>query len=146
MQSGGAMKYVRFTTDARTAHGGVLGGVFHAVGVLRRTTELDPVDSIWLADLERWFERTLAVPGRLSARSGYREPRTAVCWFRDVATEHLERASELAALLVRHGVRVHRLESANPGEIVWQDEHQVAAIPYGLGRTSKTRKARRKKP
>ena len=139
------MKYVRFTTDERTAHGGVLGGVFAAVAGLRESTELDPVDSIWLADIERWFARALAVPGQLAARRGYREPRIAVCWFRDAATEHLARATELAALLVRHGVRVHRLESANPGEIVWQDEHQVAAIPYGLGRTSKTRKARRKK-
>jgi hypothetical protein len=139
-------KYARFATDTRTAHGGVLGGVLHAIGELRRSNAFDVTDSVWLTDIERWFERSLAVPTQFSARRGYREQRAAVCWFRDGAKEHLARATELAALLARHGVRVHRLESANPGTIVWQDEHQVVAIPHGMGRPSKSRRLRRKKP
>jgi hypothetical protein len=139
-------KFVRYVTDARTAHGDVLAGPFQAAKRLEDSGDLDPIDAAWLEELRTWFADRLDRPARFSLRSGYREPKHGVCWFRPSAREHLAKAAELAALLARNGVRVVRVESARPGHVVWADDEQIVAVAYGLGRPSKRRRRRKKKP
>jgi hypothetical protein len=53
----------------------------------------------------------------------------AVAWFKTSATHLLDRVPGYLTLLAAHGVRCERLESADPGRIVYEDEHQVVVVP-----------------
>src|SRR5262245_6426235 len=135
-------KFIRFTTRTPTEHGSVLAGIFAAVGELRRSETLEPIDSLELDEVERWFERRLREPSRFSLRHRIREPRVGVCWFRDTARKHLARAYELIEVLSRYGIHVDRVETTRPGVVIWEDEHQIVAVPYGIGRPSSRRRRR----
>lgn len=70
----------------------------------------------------RWFNIHVACPGRL--------PRRAVCWFRADARDCIKRVHELIELYRLGGHAVWMLSTTKPGRIVYQDEHQVAAVPF----------------
>lgn len=53
----------------------------------------------------------------------------AVAWFKGTATHLLDRIPDYLALLAAHGVPCERLESADPGRVVYEDEHQVVVVP-----------------
>ncbi|MFD5647400.1 hypothetical protein ACFWIP_37885, partial [Streptomyces anulatus] len=53
----------------------------------------------------------------------------AVAWFKGTATHLLDRIPGYLALLAAHGVPCERLESADPGRVVYEDEHQVVVVP-----------------
>ena len=89
---------------------------------------------MWLAESDAWFASTCARRTQLSLRAGYRQPKTALCWFKDTAKEHLHRIRALVALLQEHGVAVEVRRLRSPGYIVYEDEHQVAAVPFGVAR------------
>ncbi|WP_329569667.1 hypothetical protein [Kitasatospora sp. NBC_01266] len=63
---------------------------------------------------------------------GRRHVRTvpgAQAWFKAAARPHIEQARGLLAMLAAHGVGCAEIRSADPGVIVYQDEHQVVVIP-----------------
>jgi len=49
----------------------------------------------------------------------------------DYETEHITRMRALAALLDHKDTPVAAFETDKPGYVVYEDEHQVAAIPFG---------------
>ena len=53
----------------------------------------------------------------------------AVFWFRNDAGESLRRARCLATWLRTRGLRVTTLQTGDPGNIIYRDFHQVAAVP-----------------
>lgn len=76
-----------------------------------------------------WFGEHLAVPGRLRIPAGRHGPRWGVCWFRDDAAEHVSRARYVAWLLTDLGVPIEEWRSPRPGTRVWEDRHQIVALP-----------------
>lgn len=70
------------------------------------------------------------MPNRLS-RSRRRTARpSAVCWFKDTAHAHIDKMRDLAALLESCDVRTRMITTRRPGCIVYEDKHQVAAVPF----------------
>lgn len=130
------MKYVRFETSDRDRATGTLVGVFQAAYRLRDADALEPELVSWLEEETAWFNAHLPKPGRFSFRSGYRQSRSALCWFKDDAREHLRHACALVAFLEEHGVRVRRRESSRPGYVVYEDAFQVAVVPFHAARRS----------
>ena len=128
------MRYVRFALASQQAVDFDGRGVFQAAFALRRAGELTESELVWLAELDDWFARNLRAPDRLSLRSGYRQPALALCWFKDTAKEHLHRIRSLVALLKEHGLDVETSVSERPGYVVYDDEHQIAAVPFGTAR------------
>jgi hypothetical protein len=54
----------------------------------------------------------------------------AILWFKDTATEHISRMRALCALLEHKDIAVDVIQTEKPGDIIYEDALQVAAIPY----------------
>jgi len=108
-------------------------GIFQAAYRLRRYTCLDAARK---QDIDReltWFQEHLATPQRFvhtRSKGYYRRPPVAVSWFRAGATEHLRRAEVLGGALAACGLPVQRLRTQHPGYVVYEDDHQVVAVPF----------------
>ncbi len=76
-----------------------------------------------------WFNANLPVPKRFGVKAKGRWWSDGVCWFRDSAGEMLGHAYALAALIEECGVRIDRLRSRDPGQILYRDDWQVVAMP-----------------
>lgn len=100
----------------------------------------DPFVPDWLQDALRaetdWFDRNLAVPGRLWRGDRARRGETGICWFRPEAREHLAHAHALQALIAEAGIAVGRLQTRDPGDVVWSDQDQIVAKPVHTTRVA----------
>ena len=76
-----------------------------------------------------WFNANLPAPRRLGVKAKGRWFRDGVCWFRDSARDMLGHAHTLAALIEECGVRIDRIRSESPGQILYRDDWQVVAMP-----------------
>lgn len=75
-----------------------------------------------------WFNENLPVP-KLPRRD-----RRPIFWFRPGAGEPLRRMRMLATWLRAEGLAVHNVQTTHPGEVVYEDAFQVAALPPGDAR------------
>ena len=97
-------------------------GIFVAAGELSRSGEL------WRDEYERlgralnWFNANLIIPKGV--------PRKAIFWFKPSAAECHWRTYEIVRLLRLYGYTVWMLEARRPGRIVYEDELQVAVLPF----------------
>ena|SRR5688572_25209838 len=109
-------------------------GIFQAAADLRDAGHLSAAEEKWLKEVWSWFGRELNAPSRWR-RSGRAASRaTAICWMKCSAREHVAKLRELANLLEAHEVAVQELMTTRPGYIVWEDDHQVAAVPFNPAR------------
>jgi hypothetical protein len=122
--------FVRFVIPCRQEQSHCRAGVFQAAYDLRDRGLLDDDELRRFEGLRQWFNRRLPVPARLSRSRRPHARRNAVCWFKADAAEYIGRARELAALLGRHGVPTRELRTGRPGYVVYEDEYQVAAVPF----------------
>ncbi|HJU68997.1 MAG TPA: hypothetical protein VJ650_12235 [Gemmatimonadaceae bacterium] len=122
--------FVRFVVAERHPDSGHERGVFSALYDLEKRAELLPHELTWFHEAEAWLDKHLAPPSRLtrSARPG--AANVAISWLKVSAVEHLRRMRDLAQLLEHHGVPVSELRTERPGYVVYEDDYQVAAIPF----------------
>lgn len=116
--------YVRFQSDVRYSdqHWPPLG-LFHAAGKLQDDNDVQRELAYSLEDALSWFDCNLFRPKLVA------QHRRCVFWFRAGRSEYLSRARLLAAMLRQHAIAIREVESADPGAIVYRDEHQIAAVP-----------------
>ena len=57
----------------------------------------------------------------------------AVAWFKRSAVDLIGRVDGYLELLAAHGVECLRLESSNPGRVVYEDEYQIVVVPAETG-------------
>lgn len=114
---------IRFQTQLRCPDTGRRLGLFHSAGQLEDRKDLDPALRWELGEILQWFNHGLNVP-TLDGH-GWR----CLFWFRSSAGELTARAWHLVALLEHEGVYVEKLRTDRPGMIVYEDSHQVAAVP-----------------
>jgi hypothetical protein len=77
-----------------------------------------------------WFEANLAIPDRLTASRYPRAKETAISWVRASAGEHTRKLRRVAAIVSATGVAVDELRTSRPGYVVYEDPHQVVALPF----------------
>jgi hypothetical protein len=123
--------FIRFVTSKRNTRSDHQEGIFTALYALIRQHELQPHELTWFEDIEAWFEKNLEKPDRLSGSTRPNAPNRAVTWLKISAAEHVSKMRELAHLLEYKDIPVEELRTSKPGYIVYEDEHQVAAIPFG---------------
>jgi hypothetical protein len=104
-------------------------GLFTAMGILRRKNTLIEYEIDLYENTLRWFEKNLTVPKVLAGSNFHNRP-TAVSWFKDTATEHIGRMRQLAQILESHDIAVKQLSTTRPGKIEYEDQYQIAAIPF----------------
>src|SRR5689334_20494220 len=121
--------YIRFSVTERDDVSGIGRGLFTALGVLsNRGALLEHEIELYQSTL-KWFEKNLAVP-RVLAGSNYHNSPGAVSWFRDSATQHIYHMRQLAQILESHDIAVTQFATTRPGKVEYEDEYQIAAIPF----------------
>jgi hypothetical protein len=122
--------FIRFAVAARNEHSDQQQGVFQALYTLKRAGALLPHEEDWFKEITRWFDENLERPSRLAWSSRPNAPERAITWLKLSATEHVSRMRELVALLEHKDIAVEEFRTDKPGYIVYEDAHQVAAIPF----------------
>ena len=123
--------FVRFVIGTRDPSSQVETGLFTAAYQLRDEERLPDYDQARLRELLAWFAEHLIIPAPLSeVPARERRPR-AISWFKAEAKEHVQRAQEVAALLGQYDVTVRMVTTNRPGYVVYEDEHQLVAEPFG---------------
>ncbi len=80
--------------------------------------------------MNAWYNANLVDPGRAdpSVYDRTRHP-DAMAWFKSSATHLIAPVADYLAILDAHRVGWIRLRTDAPGEIIYDDPHQVVAIP-----------------
>lgn len=130
--------YVRFVCFQTVERQRNRMGVFQAITLAQEADNAPDWALRELGDLDDWFARKLARPevfvkggDRYRSRRAQADSQTGLSWFKPTATAHIARMHRLKAALEACGVHVEVLTTRDPGEIVWQDAHQVVAQPGG---------------
>ena len=122
--------YLRFVIEKNDEESGRKKGLFIAMDELIQDSTLYDYEIKMPEDIYEWFKKNLRVPRVQSAQSNkYRKP-MAISWFKSSATDHIEKMRQYAQILIEHGVLVTQVTSERPGKIVYEDQYQVAAIPF----------------
>ena len=121
--------YLRLSVHEKDNISGVGRGLFTAMGILNDENVLLDHEAELYAETLRWFAKNLLVPKVLSGSNHHNRP-GAISWFKDTATEHIRRMRQLAQILEAHGISVTQHATTRPGSIEYEDEYQIAAIPF----------------
>jgi hypothetical protein len=122
--------FIRFVTSGRDPQSDQERGIFSALYDLEKSGDLLLYELDWIRAAESWLNANLKLPGRLAWSRRANAPERAITWLKVTATDHIAKMRELAALLEHKDVQVRELRTDRPGYIVYEDEHQVAAIPF----------------
>jgi hypothetical protein len=125
-----ACDLIRFVTDDRHPPYGHRSGILASAYEIWRKGRLNRMEQAELRRLLDWFESSMVIPGRFTTSRHPRAQETAISWVRASADEHVRRLRHLAAILSSAGVAVDELHTARPGHLVYEDEHQVVALPF----------------
>ncbi|MBO3673874.1 hypothetical protein [Streptomyces sp. NEAU-YJ-81] len=116
--------YVRFQGTVRSPRG-------HFPGVFARAGQLsDEEHRFWRAGND-WFNANFANPSEVDP-SVY-DPALnpgAVAWFKAASLELIARVDGYLKILALHEVACERIESSNPGKIIYEDPDQVVVTPW----------------
>jgi hypothetical protein len=121
--------YLRLSVREKDNISGVGRGLFTAMGVLNKKHVLLDYESELYEKTLKWFAKNLPVPKVLSGSNYHNRP-AAISWFKDTATEHIYRFRQLSQILEAHEIPVIQYTTTRPGNIEYEDEHQIAAIPF----------------
>jgi hypothetical protein len=128
-------RYVRFVTAAIDEYSGKRQGVFQAMSALIESREAPEHELEELHAIRKWFNERLRAPKRFArSRRRYAAPK-AICWYKSTATVHVRRMHPICRILNGHDIRTEMITSLKPGYIVFEDEHQVTAVPFWETRT-----------
>jgi hypothetical protein len=119
------MTFIRFTvpSDEVRIDPHVAAGLFHATYRLVRDGRLDEGERLWFEDEMEWFNQFLPATRALPTWR-------AVCWFRHDAGEAISRIWRIVDIVEGEGVPVRVFRTRRPGQIVYADSFQVAAVPW----------------
>jgi hypothetical protein len=127
-----AVTYLRFTgaEPGVDSDSGEPRGLFTIAYDLLRSGAFEEHEQAWFEEVVRWFDANLARPLRLARSRRVGAQKDAVSWFKASAGEHVRRMYELVALLQHHGVATQVSRAEHPGYIVYEDDHQIAVVPF----------------
>ncbi|WP_329314219.1 hypothetical protein [Streptomyces sp. NBC_01262] len=127
-----AALFVRFQAPVRNARGH-FPGVFALANGLGRSGRLVGAERRFWQDGNDWYEANLTDPSKVDPSVYDRSLNPgATAWFKSTAGEVLDRVAGYLDLLSVHEVACERIESPNPGKVVYEDEHQVVVVPEDL--------------
>jgi hypothetical protein len=127
------MHFIRFVLGRRHPDSGVEDGTFSLAYELRDSAHVEAADRSILAEHLAWFEKNLKTPTRFNrtrSKGFYRRRTRGIAWFKDTATEHLERMQQVNAVLERNGHQVKMVVESRVGYMVHEDAFQVIAEPF----------------
>jgi hypothetical protein len=122
--------FVRFQSP-HLDDSGVHLGVFRLLNVVGWNGELSDEDEAYRQRQNEWFENAFPDPSTVDGAAYACDGKPgATAWFKAETSEHLVQALRRhLEILDKHGVPWERLESSDPGRIVYEDEWQVIVRP-----------------
>jgi hypothetical protein len=121
---------IRFVTQDRHPPYGHRSGIFVAAYALEEGNTLIASEQEALRLLLAWFDDNLARPTRLAASRHPRAQETAISWVRASAHEYVTRLRRLAGVVEAAGIPVEELRTTRPGYVLYEDAHQIVALPF----------------
>jgi len=121
-------RLLRYCSRYANRHGAFVG-VFGLVNVLGRHGMLTPAEERFRRENNAWYDAAYPDPTRTNPKA-YEHPRTA-SWFRSspASAPLLTRLPGYLAILDSHRVAWRRITTDDPGDVVYEDEFQVVAVP-----------------
>ncbi|MFJ5228748.1 hypothetical protein ACIQBJ_02500 [Kitasatospora sp. NPDC088391] len=111
---------------------GTFPGVFALVNGLAADGALTAGQEAFRRAGYDWYDANLVNPSHVDPAVYDRELNLgAEAWFKASAHRHLAQVDGYLQILAAHGVGCETLRSADPGEVRYEDEHQVVVVPYG---------------
>jgi len=123
--------FVRFVVSELDPTSGRRQGLFQAAKRLKESDDLKAGDRDRLERLGAWFDENLQRPLRLAMSSRPHRKAQAISWFKDSATAHIAKMRELEDVLGRHGAAVQLIKARRVGYVVYEDQFQIVACPFG---------------
>ncbi len=127
------MGFIRFVIGESHPDSGVQEGLFHLAYQLRDSGDVAQHEREELAELMKWFDENLPVPGRFnrSSSKGYdRRATRGIAWYRDSADECVQRMYRVKGIFENNGCFVRTIHQERVGYVVYEDEYQVVAEPF----------------
>jgi hypothetical protein len=123
--------FIRFVVGELDPISGRRQGLFQAAKRLKGADDLEAGDRDRLERLSAWFYENLQRPLRLAMSPRPHRKAQAICWFKDSATAHIAKMRELEDVLGRYGAAVQLIKTRRVGYVVYEDQFQVVACPFG---------------
>lgn len=122
--------YLRFVVPENDEDSGREMGIFVAGGILNESGQLYDYEINIRKSLMLWFTNNLEVPDIQASESNHYSNPNAISWFKSSAVKHISKMREYIEILKSHDVPVKQLITDRPGKILYEDEFQIAAIPF----------------
>lgn len=126
--------FIRFVVPASGKTEGAVNGIFVAAYRLCEAAQLPKWETDNISALLVWTKAHLQIPHRFTSsksKGHYRRNTRGLSWFKDSAHEHIGKMRELSSLLRGAGLDVDEKTTQRPGYIVYEDEYQIVAEPFG---------------
>lgn len=126
-------KFVRFVASNTTSLSGRHEGVLQLADEIRKAGALPDAEYLRLTNALDWLDTHLPTPSRFNrttSKGAYRRETAGLSWFKDSATEAIERIWVVVEILKAHGHHVSMLTTDRPGYIVFEDDYQIVAEPF----------------
>ncbi|MET7801304.1 hypothetical protein [Streptomyces decoyicus] len=126
----GEALYVRFQGTRRSPRGH-FPGIFGLANNLARQGKLSEEQyRFWRAGND-WYDAHYTNPSHLDPTIYDHDLNPgAVAWFKATAVHLIDRVEGYLEILAAHGVACERVESSNPGEVIYEDDEQVVVVPW----------------
>ncbi len=122
--------FLRFVVNERDEDSHCRKGVIHACDDLDNAGILNEHEHLLFREVMDWLNENLERPERLARSTKRHAHPAAICWYKDHARDHIHRMYDLCFLLEKYGRTWSMLKSMNPGYIVYEDDVQIAAVPF----------------
>lgn len=130
----GKSLYVRFQGTRRNPKGRFPGVFGLANGLAREGKLSDEQYRFWRAGND-WYDAHFTNPSDIDPTVYDRDLNPgAVAWFKAHAVHLIERVDGYLELLAAHHVPCERIESTDPGRIIYEDDEQVVVVPWEQAR------------
>ena len=110
---------------------GVHTGVFGLTDLLGRAGRLTPDEHATWREGNDWYDAVYQDPTDTDP-AVYDETvhPLATAWFKESAVHLIERVPTYLEILAAHGVDCVRVESGDPGRVIYDDDEQVVVVPH----------------
>jgi hypothetical protein len=126
----GDLRFVRYQATEANARGHFTG-IFGLVNGLGRGGQLTEEQESFRRTNNAWYNAAYLDPSTVDATVYDREINPgAAAWFKSEATHLIDRLPGYLAILDAHGVKWRRVESDDPGRVVYEDADQVIVVPH----------------
>ncbi|MFI6600600.1 hypothetical protein ACIBHX_30515 [Nonomuraea sp. NPDC050536] len=122
--------YVRFQSSVPDKRGNY-PGVFSLVNKLAFKLMLSPAEERFRLENNAWYDANFADPAMVDPAVYNRDLNPgAAAWFKPSARHLIDRVTGYLEILDAHHISCVRLESRDPGRVIYEDPDQVVVVPY----------------